>query len=242
MQEGEILFWDDKKGFGFVGVPGQSRVFFHISDLRTNARPSVGDKLFYRIVKGADGKPKAVDLDFAALGMNRAASFTQDKRRGSAKRADSTAAARAPTHAQDARGFYRGSVPWLQLGVLLLLPLLAIVSTWRIDVAGMGIGLGQLMAGALAAFSAMTYFLYAHDKRCAQRDARRVPEKTLHLLAAAGGWPGAFVAQQQFRHKTKKLSFRAVFWLIVAAHQLLALDYIWFDGRFIVSSVLSHLR
>jgi uncharacterized membrane protein YsdA (DUF1294 family) len=30
-----------------------------------------------------------------------------------------------------------------------------------------------------------------------------------------GGWPGALIAQQQFRHKTVKASFQSVFWVTV---------------------------
>jgi uncharacterized membrane protein YsdA (DUF1294 family) len=35
------------------------------------------------------------------------------------------------------------------------------------------------------------------------------------LLSLAGGWPGALVAQQKLHHKSKKQSFRLVFWLTV---------------------------
>ncbi|MCE0487091.1 DUF1294 domain-containing protein [Ornithinimicrobium sediminis] len=54
--------------------------------------------------------------------------------------------------------------------------------------------------------------LYRTDKTAARRGTRRVPESTLHLVALLGGWPGALVAQQAFRHKTRKQPFRTVFW------------------------------
>ena len=59
---------------------------------------------------------------------------------------------------------------------------------------------------------------YGWDKFRARRSGNRVPEKTLHLLELIGGWPGAILAQQLFRHKTKKTSFQRVFWLIVLLH------------------------
>jgi len=44
----------------------------------------------------------------------------------------------------------------------------------------------------------------------------RVPEIVQHLLALAGGSPTAAVAQILFRHKTKKMCFRVIFFLIIA--------------------------
>lgn len=58
-----------------------------------------------------------------------------------------------------------------------------------------------------AAMSVVTGIVYAIDKSLAMRDRRRVRERTLHLLALFGGWPGALVAQQLFRHKRRKLGF-----------------------------------
>lgn len=72
--------------------------------------------------------------------------------------------------------------------------------------------------GAYAAMSAITFLTYWHDKRRAGRGRWRVPEATLHGLELLGGWPGALVAQQVFRHKTRKVSFQVLFWLIVASH------------------------
>ncbi len=71
------------------------------------------------------------------------------------------------------------------------------------------------VVGLYAAASLVAFIAYAQDKSAAQNNARRTPENTLHLLALAGGWPGALLAQRKFRHKTQKASFRAVFWLTV---------------------------
>ncbi|BAV97646.1 DUF1294 domain-containing protein [Lysobacter enzymogenes] len=64
-------------------------------------------------------------------------------------------------------------------------------------------------------FSFASYIAYGWDKDAAGADRRRTPEATLHLLDALGGWPGALIAQQQFRHKTVKASFQAMFWVTV---------------------------
>jgi uncharacterized membrane protein YsdA (DUF1294 family) len=61
--------------------------------------------------------------------------------------------------------------------------------------------------------SVLTLLLYGIDKYNAVKDKRRVSEKTLQLWALFGGWPGALIAQQIFRHKTKKRPFIIVLWL-----------------------------
>ncbi|MCW8873336.1 MAG: DUF1294 domain-containing protein [Xanthomonadales bacterium] len=63
--------------------------------------------------------------------------------------------------------------------------------------------------------SLVTYFMYFWDKSAARTGAWRTQEITLHLLSLLGGWPGALIAQQTLRHKSRKASFRAVFWLTV---------------------------
>lgn len=66
-----------------------------------------------------------------------------------------------------------------------------------------------------AGMSAMAFVMYGLDKWAAKRNARRTPENTLQLCALLGGWPGALLAQQVFRHKSSKRSFQVVFWFMV---------------------------
>ena len=66
--------------------------------------------------------------------------------------------------------------------------------------------------------SVACFIAYGLDKRQATNGGRRVPERTLHLMAFLGGWPGALMAQRHFRHKTQKVTFRIVFWIVVVLH------------------------
>ena len=72
-----------------------------------------------------------------------------------------------------------------------------------------------------AVMSLLTFAVYAKDKSAARAGRWRVAESTLHVLALAGGWPGALLAQQVLRHKTIKASFRAAFWCTVIANLVL---------------------
>ncbi|WP_335945215.1 DUF1294 domain-containing protein [Pseudomonas sp. G166] len=78
--------------------------------------------------------------------------------------------------------------------------------------------------------SLVAFLLYWSDKRKARADAWRIPENVLHAVELAGGWPGALLAQQVFRHKTRKVSFQVVFWCIVLLHQVFWIDQL-FLGR-----------
>jgi len=72
--------------------------------------------------------------------------------------------------------------------------------------------------GFYAIGSLITFVLYAIDKSAARRNAWRISEDKLHFFALVGGWPGALIAQQILRHKTKKVSFRSVFWVTVVVN------------------------
>lgn len=87
----------------------------------------------------------------------------------------------------------------------------------------------RILGTIWAIISGLTIYFYWSDKRKAQRDQWRIPEGTLHLLELLGGWPAALVAQRLFRHKTKKVAYQTVFWLIGFFHQLLAFEVV--SGR-----------
>lgn len=74
------------------------------------------------------------------------------------------------------------------------------------------------LAVGYALFSLITLLLYSWDKRAAMRGKRRIRERTLHLWALCGGWPGAWLGQYGLRHKSQKGRFRRVFWLTVIAN------------------------
>ncbi|MEM7279502.1 MAG: DUF1294 domain-containing protein, partial [Pseudomonadota bacterium] len=67
---------------------------------------------------------------------------------------------------------------------------------------------------------AASFAVYTIDKSAARRGGWRISERALHLLDLAGGWPGGLLAQQIFRHKTKKTTFRIAFWITVLVNSL----------------------
>ena len=108
-------------------------------------------------------------------------------------------------------------MPLLVVTALLLLPALALFR------------LGDQFEPWLVAIlvivpSLVGFILIAQDKNRARRGLWRTPESTLHAIELLGGWPGSYLAQQRFRHKTAKRSYRFTFWTIVVLHQVVAID------------------
>ena len=86
-----------------------------------------------------------------------------------------------------------------------------------------------IVLGALVVLNVFSFLLMSHDKQCAKKHARRVPERTLFLSAALFGALGGTLGMYLFRHKTKRWTFRVFFPLLLVLQAAL-LGYLWSRG------------
>ncbi|GAA4045153.1 hypothetical protein GCM10022409_33990 [Hymenobacter glaciei] len=63
------------------------------------------------------------------------------------------------------------------------------------------------LLSCLLFFNVLCFLLFALDKRKAQRNQRRIAEKTLHLATLPGAAPGAWAAMLLLHHKNRKAAF-----------------------------------
>ncbi|WP_313240908.1 DUF1294 domain-containing protein [Stutzerimonas kunmingensis] len=228
-QRGTLKSWNDQKGFGFIcPEQGGEDVFAHISAVHGERRPLVGDRVLYVSGRDPQGRLRAEHLRLdAPLTLDQPA--IRQRPGSQRKPAEQQARPRATARAagKPARQLVAGNIQQLPLklvlfGLLCLLPL-----------AGSLLRLGAVLPLAIyAVASLLTFVLYWRDKHSALKDRWRTPETTLHFFELAGGWPGALVAQQVFRHKTRKLSYQLAFWLIVMLHQAFWIDLLFVGSGF----------
>ena len=82
----------------------------------------------------------------------------------------------------------------------------------------------------LAAFLAFGLDKWKAKRKERRERVRRVPEKTLFLLAALGGSAGALAGMRVFHHKTLHRSFRFGIPLILALQIIIALGlWVWWN-------------
>jgi uncharacterized membrane protein YsdA (DUF1294 family) len=85
----------------------------------------------------------------------------------------------------------------------------------------------DLLLAWLVIVNLATAAAYAYDKLAAPRGGRRVRERTLWLLCAAGGVIGAWIVFLGMRHKTRHRSFwivqslATVAWAVIVGRALL---------------------
>ena len=205
---GHIARWNAERGFGFIATPaGEQNIFFHVRDFR-GGEPAEGLAVRFEQIEVGGKGPRAM----AVQPLARAAAPSPA---GPARTADRAANpqrrnGRAPSSAP--RGL-DGQPALFAIALLAWLGLLAAISlrgAWPWD-------LPVVLAGLLV-LNIATFFSYALDKTAAAQGRWRTPESTLHALAAAGGWPAAWLAQRALRHTSRKREFLAVYVLTVGLH------------------------
>ena len=80
------------------------------------------------------------------------------------------------------------------------------------------------------ASSSTAFLMYWLDKSAAESGSRRTSEDVLLAVGLLGGWPGAVAAQKLLRHKSRKLSFQAMFWATVVVN-CASLGWFWWMNR-----------
>ena len=80
----------------------------------------------------------------------------------------------------------------------------------------------KLLLAYLVIINAVGFLFMLIDKRKAQKNLWRIPEKVLLGLAICGGSIGTFLGMNTFRHKTKKFKFSLGLPVILALQVLLS--------------------
>lgn len=191
-QSGQLVQWNDDRGFGFIETSDGCRHFVHISAItRIANRPRIGDRVSFVSGVGADGRLQAKAARI--VGANPTAS--PDARR---------LASRTAAH-------NRG-LDWRVPTALLLVGLL--IAGWIIG------NIPWQVVLLYAAMSGLSFLAYRSDKIFAETGRWRISEVTLQALDLCLGSPGGLLGQAVFRHKTRKASYAAATMLIAAVHAL----------------------
>lgn len=194
--QGRLIEWFDEQGYGFIQPTdsAKDRVFLHIKDFaRPGPRPILGCALEYHVIIDAQGRYRAQQVIYLKASQ----------------------AKRKPQHKVGAQNKTEQPLQPLQIASIAYIIALAILT-----LVGWLAGFVLLLVSIV---NIITYWVYMQDKQAAQRQARRVPENTLHLLAVLGGWPAAYLAQEKLRHKTQKQPFRKIYFCTIALNVLLVL-------------------
>jgi len=190
--QGEIIEWNDEKQCGFV-LPRGSKM---------------GDTVVFLSTRALLNRRRAPKVgDLVQYELSSVVDTPQSRRLRTRLRAEQVTfvGEDLPLPTQSGNGLYI-------FGLIFLLAEAAMTVVWR---PYFWIFLFSLV------LSAFSIGQYGWDKNAAKEGHWRVPEASLQLIALLGGWPGAALAQQAFRHKTQKRSFQDAFKGVVLMNVIL---------------------
>lgn len=200
-KQGTVVKWDDARGFGFIRASGSNGdVFFHVRDFRAagGSAPRQGLAVTFEEIHVGGKGPRGMAVQPAG---ERAAPVSAAR----TSRSPNRPASRRPTGRL---------APAPSSGSLIAFPLMAAYFTvlaWSVWTKMFP----WWVLPACFVLNLFTFFAYWQDKWAAGQGNWRISESTLHLWSLAGGWPGAWFAQQVLRHKSSKQSFRETYWATV---------------------------
>ena len=188
-RSGELVQWNDERGFGFIRDNDGKRYFIHITEIRrTETRPLPGLRMTFDPATGDDGRPVARSAVLMGVAPRPKREEPPPARSGSRLpgAVSRIAVAAAIILAAIAATQQRLAPTWVLIAYLVM----GIVSMWR----------------------------YWRDKRAAENGEWRTSENALQFVDLIGGIAGGLVAQALLRHKVRKPGFALVSWATAAIH------------------------
>jgi uncharacterized membrane protein YsdA (DUF1294 family)/cold shock CspA family protein len=189
-EQGELVEWNDDRGFGLVQPSEGTQLFVHISAFeRATRRPLAGDRLAFARGMGRDGRTVVVAAQIVGATApprppRPQPGLSEDEKIGRAQFSRATR---------------------LALAAVMLAALVYVRPP-------------ALILVAYVVMGAVSFAVYWYDKRAARDGTWRVAEGSLHLIDLFGGILGGLLAQVALHHKTAKPSFALVTLAIVVAH------------------------
>ena len=203
--EGTLTTWNDTRGYGYITpTAGGLTVFVHIKAFPSSPiRPSVGSVLTYQLASRG-GREQASLVRPITAPASRPTPHSPTPALIPAKIIRTKP---SPVRKQVlTRGApIRRGLAYLTIPTFIAL-CVAVSYWWETP---------SWFFAIYVAASALSYVAYAADKHAAQKGSWRTEERTLLILGLLGGWPGAIIAQEHLRHKTRKIRFQLAFWITV---------------------------
>ena len=222
--------WNAERAFGFIRSPGSAAdVFFHVRDYRGATPPREGLAVVFEEIRGGGKGPRATAVQ--AAGAQGAPAGNHGSQARGARRPETTRAGRSTARTETSAGTRRNTTPVAPAGAALAYGLMlawAALVAWAVWTRHLPLW----TVAALAGLNLATLWLYAADKNAARRGQWRIAEKQLHLLSVLGGWPAAWLAQQNMRHKSSKTAFRAIYWATIVLHCAALAGFLHWVGAF----------